>query len=121
MGVPNLYRWLSCVRRRAPPRASPPVPTHYPPLASLSERYPLINRPVNDSLPMPEIDNLYLDANGILHNATHGDAGARRPRGGPAGCEDQRMLSLLRLHPAQRGLYTEKQTSNYYLPSPLTL
>ena len=41
MGVPNLYRWLS-------------------------ERYPLINRPVDESLPMPECDNFYLDANGIL-------------------------------------------------------
>ena len=24
---------------------------------------------------MPEVDNFYLDANGILHKATHGDAG----------------------------------------------
>lgn len=51
MGVPNLYRWLS-------------------------ERYPLINRPVDESMPMPEVDNFYLDANGILHKSTHGDAGA---------------------------------------------
>ena len=50
MGVPNLYRWLS-------------------------ERYPLINRPVDETLPMPEVDNFYLDANGILHKSTHGDAG----------------------------------------------
>ena len=50
MGVPNLYRWLS-------------------------ERYPLINRPVDESMPMPEVDNFYLDANGILHKSTHGDAG----------------------------------------------
>ena len=52
MGVPNLYRWLS-------------------------ERYPLINRPVDETMPMPEVDNFYLDANGILHKSTHGDAGAR--------------------------------------------
>ena len=50
MGVPNLYRWLS-------------------------ERYPMINRPIDEALGMPEIDNFYLDANGILHKSTHGDAG----------------------------------------------
>ena len=50
MGVPNLYRWLS-------------------------ERYPLINRPVDENMPMPEVDNFYLDANGILHKSSHGDSG----------------------------------------------
>ena len=49
MGVPLLFRWLA-------------------------ERYPLINRPAAQ-LPQPEVDNLYLDANGILHKSTHGDAG----------------------------------------------
>jgi hypothetical protein len=55
MGVPNLYRWLS-------------------------ERYPLINRAVDETMPMPEVDNFYLDANGILHKSTHGDAGVQGAR-----------------------------------------
>lgn len=46
-GIPKFYRWLS-------------------------ERYPLINQPVGVSA-VPEIDNLYLDMNGIIHNCTHGN------------------------------------------------
>ena len=68
MGVPNLYRWLS-------------------------ERFPLINRPVDESLPMPEVDNFYLDANGILHKSTHGDAG--ETFGGAKGDEFIRMCNYL--------------------------
>jgi hypothetical protein len=44
-GVPKFYGWLS-------------------------ERYPLINQDVKNELAMPEIDNLYLDMNGIIHPCT---------------------------------------------------
>jgi hypothetical protein len=47
VGIPKFYRWLS-------------------------ERYPLINQPIGASA-VPEIDNLYLDMNGIIHNCTHGN------------------------------------------------
>jgi len=47
MGVPKFYKWLS-------------------------ERYPLINQVANADI-RPEFDNMYLDMNGIIHNATHGD------------------------------------------------
>ena len=46
MGVPKFYRWLS-------------------------ERYPQINQIITDSSMLPEIDNFYLDMNGIIHNCTH--------------------------------------------------
>ena len=46
MGVPKFYRWLS-------------------------ERYPLINNLLSDRSILPEIDNLYLDMNGIIHACTH--------------------------------------------------
>ena len=46
MGVPKFYRWIS-------------------------ERYPQINQIISDNTLIPEIDNLYLDMNGILHACTH--------------------------------------------------
>jgi hypothetical protein len=48
-GIPKFYRWLS-------------------------ERYPLINQDVITELDMPEVDNLYLDMNGIIHPCTHGNS-----------------------------------------------
>lgn len=47
MGVPKFYRWIS-------------------------ERYPFINESV-DEHSKPDFDALYLDMNGILHGATHGE------------------------------------------------
>ena len=46
-GIPKFYRWLS-------------------------ERYPLVNQPVLGTH-VPEVDALYLDMNGIIHNCTHGN------------------------------------------------
>ena len=43
MGIPKFYRWLS-------------------------ERYPLVGQPISN---IPEIDNLYLDMNGIIHSSSH--------------------------------------------------
>ena len=45
-GIPKFYRWLS-------------------------ERYPLLNMSVTATEAPPDIDNLYLDMNGIIHNCTH--------------------------------------------------
>eukprot|EP01103_Thecamoeba_quadrilineata_P015656 TRINITY_DN5010_c0_g5_i2.p1 TRINITY_DN5010_c0_g5~~TRINITY_DN5010_c0_g5_i2.p1 ORF type:complete len:1677 (+),score=317.46 TRINITY_DN5010_c0_g5_i2:59-5089(+) len=45
MGIPKFFRWLS-------------------------ERYPLINIRISDTL-IPQFDNLYLDMNGILHTCSH--------------------------------------------------
>lgn len=53
MGVPKFYRWLS-------------------------ERYPLINQAIDESTLLPGCDNLYLDLNGSIHNATHGDGGVSK-------------------------------------------
>eukprot|EP00894_Picocystis_sp_ML_P005069 jgi/Pico_ML_1/55586/g1253.t1 len=46
MGVPKFYRWVS-------------------------ERYPRLNRSVKES-GCPDVDHLYLDMNGVVHNCTHG-------------------------------------------------
>ena len=48
MGVPKFYRWLS-------------------------ERYPLINQMISNNSQLPEIDNFYLDMNGIIHACSHPD------------------------------------------------
>ena len=49
MGIPKFYRYLS-------------------------ERYPLINEVVTSNEYLPHCDYLYLDVNGIIHNATHGNS-----------------------------------------------
>jgi 5'-3' exoribonuclease 1 len=48
MGIPKFYRWLS-------------------------ERYPLINQDHSDNS-KPEIENLYLDMNGIIHMSSHSNS-----------------------------------------------
>ena len=53
MGVPKFYRYVS-------------------------ERYPLVNQAVDESSLLPEVDNLYLDMNGIIHGATHGNEGVSK-------------------------------------------
>lgn len=52
MGVPKFYRWLS-------------------------ERYPLINSEIDSPL-LPPFDCLYLDLNGVIHHATHGNEGVSK-------------------------------------------
>ena len=37
----------------------------------LSNRYPLIIHKIKGDLEVPEIDNLYLDVNGVIHNSSH--------------------------------------------------
>lgn len=52
-----------------PPNRTPGIPKFY---RWLSERYPLVNQPVLGTH-VPEVDALYLDMNGIIHNCTHGN------------------------------------------------
>ena len=49
MGIPKFYRYLL-------------------------ERYPLTSEIVTSSEFLPRCDYLYLDVNGIIHNATHGES-----------------------------------------------
>lgn len=78
----------------------------------LSERYPLLNQPVK-LRGAPGIDNLFLDLNGVVHNASHGagtDMNTRmteaRSRGDAAGarrrcrCQYRRRQAA---HPLQLG------------------
>lgn len=59
-----------------PPRRAAGIPKFY---RWISERYPLINQPVKVA-GVPEMDNFYLDMNGIVHNCRR----VPRGRGGPA-------------------------------------
>lgn len=54
--------------RRAPGAPAAGIPKFY---RWLSERYPLLNMSVAATEAPPEMDNLYLDMNGIIHNCTH--------------------------------------------------
>ena len=65
----------------------------------LSERYPLLNQPVK-LRGAPEIDNLFLDLNGVVHNASHG-----------AGTDmNTRMTEARSPSPSQRPLRTPAST-----------
>lgn len=102
MGVPKFYRWLS-------------------------ERYPLINQKIGDASLLPEFgtgvrcgalmglscsaDNLYLDMNGILHNATHGDAGIEKKK-------SDRDILLRTYLPEGRALAERQQKSVHRLTGP---
>ena len=37
----------------------------------ISTRYPLIRKKIKDISDVPEVDNLYFDINGIIHNVSH--------------------------------------------------
>lgn len=63
-GIPKFYRWLS-------------------------ERYPLLNQKLTLTEGPPEMDNLYLDMNGIIHNCTHAN---RKDIGGVT--EEDMMLKV---------------------------
>lgn len=74
MGVPALFRWLTSKYPRLTERA-------------VEERPREINHvtiPVDTSKPNPngfEVDNLYLDMNGIIHPCSHPEDKVRRTTG----------------------------------------
>ena len=80
MGVPSLFRWLS---RKYPKIISPVI-----------EEDPVvvggIEQPIDYSAPNPngELDNLYLDMNGIVHPCSHPE---NKP---PPESEDEMMLAV---------------------------
>ena len=40
----------------------------------ISQRYPLIVKKIKEKVDVPEIDNFYLDLNGVIHNVSHGNS-----------------------------------------------
>jgi len=63
MGIPKFFRWLT-------------------------RRYPLILTNVSDEKDVPPIDNLYLDLNGVIHNAIHGNDSSKLLATSKAGLEN---------------------------------
>ncbi|KAG8811136.1 5'-3' exoribonuclease 2, partial [Serendipita sp. 400] len=92
MGVPALFRWLS--------KKYPKIVTHVAedkPTVTTDAEGSTYEVPVDITTPNPngfEMDNLYLDMNGIVHPCTH-------PEGKPApATEEEMMLEIF--------LYTER-------------